>query len=154
MGAVAEEKGGRKEKKKGRGGWLMRKGVFGGREVCLRKKECRYGFLLNGSLCFHIVSVMISGITSLYIYIFILMSECEPCGFCHVLVGFELICFHFMLSMAWSSTCFQSSIFVFRLPLPILLCFPPLSFIQLLILPPIRQSRIPSRPCNPCALPS
>ena len=42
-------------------------------------------------------------------YIFILMFECEPCGFCHVLVGFELICFRFMLSMAWSSTCFQTS---------------------------------------------
>ena len=87
----------------------------------------------------------------MYMYIFILMFECEPCGFCHVLVGFELICFRFMLSMAWSSTCFQSSIFVFRLPLPILLCFPPSSFLQLLIFPPIHHSHILSRPCNPHA---
>ena len=41
------------------------------------------------------------------------MSECEPCGFCHVLVGFELICFHFMLSMAWSSTCFLEFYFCY-----------------------------------------
>ena len=53
--------------------------------------------MLNGFLCFHLVSVMIYGITSLYIYIFILMSACEPCGFYHVLMGFELICFHVML---------------------------------------------------------
>ena len=66
-------------------------------------------------------------------------------------MGFELICFHFMLSMAWSSTCFQSSIFVFRLPLPILLCFPPSSFLQLLIFPPIHLSHILSRPCSPHA---
>ena len=79
------------------------------------------------------------------------MSECEPCGFCHVLVGFELICFHFMLSMAWSSTCFWSFIFVFILPLPILLCFPPSSFLQLLIFPPIHLSHILSHPCSPHA---
>lgn len=79
------------------------------------------------------------------------MSECEPCGFCHVLVGFELICFHFMLSMAWSSTCFWSSIFVFIPPLPILLCFPPSSFLQLLVFPPIHLSHILSHPCSPHA---
>ena len=52
------------------GGGLGEKNRSSEREVCLRKKECRYGFLLNGSLCFHIVSVMISGITSVYIYIY------------------------------------------------------------------------------------
>ena len=71
MGRLAEEDtNSEKEKKRKGGGGCFGGEVFGGREVCLRKKECRYGFLLNRSLYFHIVSVMISGITSLYIYLF------------------------------------------------------------------------------------
>ena len=68
--------------------------------------------MLNGFLCFHLVSVMIYGITSFfYIYIFILMSACEPCGFYHVLMGFELSRYAWFL--AWSSIHFQTSILVF-----------------------------------------